>query len=52
VDREDEEINADDVELPGIKVSTWQKKDGLWVVPLEFRTNVLRQHYDSEVAGH
>jgi len=52
VDGEDEEPDAEDVELPGIDVSTWEKKDGLWVVPPEFRTDVLRQHHDSKVAGH
>jgi len=52
VDGEDEEPDAEDVELPGIDVSTWEKKDGLWVIPLEFRTDMLRQHHDSELAGH
>jgi len=52
VDGEEEELDAEDVELPGIDVSTWEKKDELWVIPLEFPTDVLRQHHDSEVAGH
>jgi len=52
VDGEDEELDAEDVELPGIDVSTWEKKEGLWVVPPEFRADVLQQHHDSEVAGH
>jgi len=52
VDGEDKEIDADDVELAEIDVSTWEKKDRLWVVPLEFRTDVLWQHHDNEVAGH
>jgi len=52
VNGEDEELDAKDVELAGIDVSTWERKDGLWVVPPEFRTDVLRQHHDNEVAGH
>ena len=27
------EENAEDVELEGIDVATWEKKNGLWVVP-------------------
>ena len=46
VNGEDEELDTEDVELPGIDVSTWEEKEGLWVVPLEFRTDVLRQHYN------
>jgi len=52
VDGEDEELDAEDMELPGIDVSTWEKRDGLWVVPAEFRADVLWQPHDSEVAGH
>jgi len=52
VDGKDEELDAEDMELPGIDVSTWEKRDGLWVVPPEFRTDVLRQHHDSEVARY
>ena len=44
--------DAEDVELEGIDVATWQKKNGLWVVPQEHRLEVLRQHHDSQVAGH
>ena len=28
-----EEEDAEDVELEGIDVATWEKKNGLWVVP-------------------
>jgi len=52
VNGEDEELDAEDVELPGIDVSTWEKRDRLWVVPPEFRTDVLWQHHASEVAGY
>ena len=47
-----EEEDAEDVELEGIDVATWEKKNGLWVVPQEHRLEVLRQHNDSQVAGH
>ena len=46
------EEDAEDVELEGIDVATWEKKNGLWVVPQEHRLEVLRQHHDSQVAGH
>ena len=46
-----EEEDAEDVELEGIDVVTWEKKNGLWVVPQERRLEVLRQHHDSQVAG-
>ena len=47
-----EEEDAEDVELEGIDVATWEKENGLWVVPQEHRLEVLRQHHDSQVAGH
>ena len=47
-----EEEDAEDVELEGINVATWEKKNGLWVVPQEHRLEVLPQHHDSQVAGH
>ena len=47
-----EEKDAEDVELEGIYVATWEKKNGLWVVPQEHRLEVLRQHLDSQVAGY
>ena len=47
-----EEEDAEDVELEGIDVVTWEKKNGLGVVPQEHRLEVLRQHHDRQVAGH
>ena len=47
-----EEEDAEDVELEGIDVATWEKKNGLWVVPQERSLVVLWQHHDSQVAGH
>jgi len=40
------------VELEAIDVASWEKKNGLWVVPEEHKLEVLRQHHDSQVAGH
>ena len=47
-----EEEDAEDVELAGSDVAIWGKKNGLWIVPQEHRLEVLRQHHDSQVAGH
>ena len=47
-----EEEDTEDVELEGIDVATWEKKNGLWVVPQEYWLEVLRQHHDSQVARH
>ena len=47
-----EEEDAKDVELEEIDIARWEKKRGLWVVPQEHRLEVLRQHHDSQVAGH
>ena len=47
-----EEEDAEDVELEGIDAATWEKMNGLWVVPQEHRVEVPRQHHDSQVAGH
>ena len=33
-------------------MATWEKKNGLWVVPQQHRLEGLRQHHDSPVAGH
>ena len=46
------EEDAEDLELKGIDVATSEKKNGLWVVLQEHRLEVLRQHHDSQVAGH
>ena len=36
-----EEEDAKDVALEGIDVATWEKKNGLWVVPQEHGLEVL-----------
>ena len=51
-DNVEEEEDAEDVEVEGIDVVTWEKQNRLWVVPQEYRLEVLRQHHDSQVAGH
>ena len=51
-DEIDHEDNVDDIELEGIDVSKWDKRNGLWLVPEEHRLEVLQQHHDSQVAGH
>ena len=48
----DNEGNADDIELEGIHVSKWDKCNGLWLVPKQYKLEVLRQHHDSQVAAH
>ena len=48
----DNERNAEDIELEGIDISKWDKHNRLWLVPEEHRLQVLRQHHDSQVAGH
>jgi len=48
----EEKGDADDVELEAIDVASWEKQNGLWVVPEEHKLEVLRQHHDSQVAGH
>ena len=48
----EEEEDAKDMELKGIAVVTWEKKNRLRVVPQQHRLEVLRQHHDSQVAGH
>ena len=47
----DEQV-VEDVELTGIDVATWEVKTELWVVRQEYRLEILRQHHDSQVAGH
>ena len=47
-----DEEDTEDVKLEGIDVATWEKKNGLLVVPQENRLELLRQHHDSQVAGH
>ena len=36
-----EEEDAEDLELEGIDVATWEKKNRLWAVPQEHRLEVL-----------
>ena len=45
------EEDVEDVELEGIVVATWEKKNGLWVVLQEHRLEVLHQHHGCQVAG-
>ena len=40
-DENDNEGNAEDIELEGIDVSKWDKRNGLWLVPEEHRLEVL-----------
>ena len=47
-----QEEDMEDVELEGIDVATWEKKNRLWVVLQEYRLEVLRQRLDSQVSGH
>ena len=47
-----EKEHAEDVKLEGIDVAKWEKKNSLWVVPAEHKLAVLRQHPDSQAAGH
>ena len=42
-----EEEDAEDVELEGIDLATWEEKNGLLVVPQEYRLEVLQQQHDS-----
>ena len=51
-DENENEGNAEDSELEAVDVSKWYKRNGLWMVPDEHRLEVLRQHHDSQVAGH
>ena len=43
--------NAENITLEGIVVSTWAKRNGLWLVREEHRLEVLRLDHDSPVAG-
>ena len=36
-----EEEDVEDVELEGINMARWKKKNGLWVVPEEYKLEVL-----------
>ena len=45
-----QEEHAEDLELEGIDVAIWEKKNRLCIVPQEHILEVLCQHHDSEVA--
>ena len=47
-----EEEDAEDIELEGLDLATWENKNALQVVPKEHRLELLQQHHDSQVAGH
>ena len=47
-----EEEDAEAVELEGIDMSTWEKKNRHWVVPEESGLEILCLHYDTQVAEH
>ena len=51
-DKNDHAGNADDIEGEGLDVAKWDKRNRLWFVPEAHRLEGLRQHHDSEVAGH
>ena len=51
-DGNDNEANAEDTELEGIAISKWDNRNRLWLVPEQHRLKVLRQHQDSQGAGH
>ena len=51
-DENDNEHNADDIELEGIDVSKCDKRNRVWLVREKHRLKVLRQHHDSQVVGH
>jgi len=48
----EEREDADDVELEAIDGASWEKKNGLCVVPEVHKLEVLRQHHKSQVAGY
>ena len=51
-DENNNQGEADDIELEDIDVPKWDIWTGLWLVPEEHRLEVLRQHHHSQVAGH
>src|SRR5437879_1245690 len=51
-DNDGEEEEAENMELEGIDVAGWDKRNRHQVVLEEYRLDVLRQHHDSQVAGH
>ena len=51
-DKNNNEGNAEDIEVEGTDITKRDKRNGLWLVPEEHRLEVLPQHHDSQVAGH
>ena len=51
-DENDNEGNADDIELEGTDISKCDKGNVLWMVPEEHLFKVLQQHHNRQVAGH
>jgi len=51
-DDAEERGDADHVEQEAIDDASWEKKNGLWVVLEDYKLEGLRQHHDSQVAGH
>ena len=47
-----EEEDVEHMELEGIDVALWEKKNRVCVVQQEHRLGVLSQHHESQVAGH
>ena len=50
-DENENESNADDIELEEIDVSKWNKHNGLCLVPEEHRLEVPRLHHNRQVAA-
>ena len=49
-DESDNKGNRNNIELEGIGVSNWDKREELWLVSEEHGLEVLRQHHDCQVA--
>ena len=47
-----EEQDMEDIELEGINMTTWEKKNRVRIVTLEYRLEVLYCYHDTQVAGH
>ena len=46
------EKDAEHIELEGIDLARWERKNRLLGVPQEQRVEVMWQHHDSQVAQH
>ena len=51
-DNIEEKEYVEDIKLEEIDVGKWEKKNGLWIVPQEYRLEVLHQYHYSQVEGH